>query len=134
MTKLTIEDVLDKVKNKDYQPKVEYPIRPEGYKKENYVYDENQTVKWNREHREELEKEYQEKLKEYNNISNSKEKEFFLDLSKAIHNRYNLSIPTVELIINNSWEKGHADGYDEVINYVYEFADFAEYVVKHIDD
>ena len=48
-----------------YNNKMEFPKKPEGYRKEGYVYDEDQSVKWNREHRESLELEYQEGLSNY---------------------------------------------------------------------
>lgn len=51
-----LDELIENVKNGGYKVKVEYPKRPEGYKRENYVYDENKSVKWNREHREKLEK------------------------------------------------------------------------------
>lgn len=131
---LDLDDIIFKIQNGDYEPKLRYPKRPEGYGNENYVYDENETVIWNRKHRIELEDNYRRKLEEYHNAINSKEKEFSLDLSKAIHGSCELSVPIVDLIVSLAWEKGHDCGMEEVVNEVYELVDFAEYVVNHAED
>ena len=74
-----LDELIDAIKNDNYKVKMEYPKRPEGYKKENYVYDENQTVKWNREHQEILSQKYQQDLKDFHGETSNKEIIVFLD-------------------------------------------------------
>lgn len=99
-----------------YENSLEYPKKPEGYRKENYVYDENKSVKWNREHREELEKEYEEKRDRYRKEDYDLELQFKEDMINATKKEFNLNEKQAELIFNRSWEEGHSDGYESVVD------------------
>lgn len=99
-----------------YENSLEYPKKPEGYRKENYVYDENRSVKWNREHREELEKEYEEKRDRYRKEGYDLELQFKEDMINATKEEFNLNEKQAELIFNRSWEEGHSDGYESVVD------------------
>lgn len=131
ITKLSMEDLIKRVKNKEYKTSLEYPQKPEGYKKDNYVYDENKSVKWNREHREELEKDYREKMEEYRISQSDKDDLFMLDLAKMIHDNHELSVTIVDLITSTAYNENHSYGYEEVVWKADELADFADYVIKH---
>ena len=124
-----LDELIDAIKNDDYKVKMEYPKRPEGYKKENYVYDENQTVKWNREHQEILSKKYQQDLKDFHGETSNKEINFKNDFINSIVNEYKLSDKTANLIYNKSWDQGHAEG---LLSVVYEAKDLLDFVVEII--
>lgn len=113
-----LDELIENVKNEGYKVKVEYPKRPEGYKRENYVYDENKSVKWNREHREKLEKEYSDSLKAYLKRSTDLELQFKEDLITLEMKRYKINKDQANLVYKRAWEDGHSEGYEEVINQV----------------
>ena len=134
ITRLSLEDIEKRIEEDYYKVKLEYPKRPEGYKKENYVYDENQTVKWNREHQVELTNRYQEDLKDYHQAANAKDQEFQLDMQKAINQEYGFSVKQIDTILSKAWENGHADGLRAVVNEARELADFALDIIKDMED
>lgn len=123
---MDLETINEKVYNNEYTVKLEYPKRPEGYKKENYVYDENQTVKWNREHQEELANKYQEELQKYHNVANQMETQFVNDLIEALMTNYKFTEVQAKNIYKKAWEEGHADGLSAVIGFAIDFADFTK--------
>lgn len=116
----------EEIKNnlKDYENKLEFPKRPEGYKKEGYVYDENQSVKWNREHRLELEKDYSDKLTEYQKESSNLELQFKHDLIRSSEKVYGINYKQGEIIYNQAWDQGHSYGYSQVVDDMITLLDF----------
>lgn len=134
ITKLSLEDIEKRILEDYYKVTLDYPKRPEGYKKENYVYDENQTVKWNREHQIELTNRYQEDLKDYHQAANAKDQEFQLDMQKAINQEYGFSIKQIDTILSKAWENGHADGLSSVVNEARELAEFALDIIRDIEE
>lgn len=130
----TMEDLERKVIADGYRIFVELPKKPEGYKKENYVYDENKTVKWNREHQEELEEEYLNKRHEFQLASNAKETEFGLDVRKALHEEYRLSVKHADMIASRAWEEGHDSGLLEVVNQARDLAEFVTDIINSIEE
>lgn len=121
-------DILEIKENlKVYSNNKEYPKRPEGYSNENYVYDEDKTVRWNKEHREELIKEYRQKQDEYQKESNRVYEQFKLDLVSALKNRYKLNEKQSEIIFNKAWNEAHSEGLSSIV-------DLAEDLVELIID
>lgn len=116
----------EEIKNnlKDYENKLEFPKRPGGYKKEGYVYDENQSVKWNREHRLELEKDYSDKLTEYQKESSNLELQFKHDLIRSSEKVYGINYKQGEIIYNQAWDQGHSYGYSQVVDDMITLLDF----------
>lgn len=109
--------IIDMIENIDnYNIKLKYPKRPDGYNNENYVYDENKTVKWNREHRLELIEKYKKEQNIYNEEKNNIEHKFKSDLVELIKNEYNFSYAQSNIIFSKAWEQGHSDGLISVIN------------------
>ncbi|WP_304393150.1 hypothetical protein [uncultured Clostridium sp.] len=129
---MNIEDIKNNVKNNKYTVKMEYPKRPEGYKKENYVYDEEKSVRWNREHQEELTNEYIDKLNDYHKETSRIETEFVEDLITAIKDEYKFTEIQATNIYKLAWEDGHSDGLETVISYVIYYADFTQSQLKNV--
>ena len=112
---MNFDKLEQKIISDGYKIDVEYPKRPEGYKKEGYVYDENKTVKWNREHQAELAEEYVKKLAEYRNATNGKIDEFRGDLKSALSNDYGFNSSQSDIIYMTIWEEHHSDGLEDVM-------------------
>lgn len=134
ITKLSIEKLRENIKNGEYIGKVEYPKRPEGYKQPNYVYDENQTVKWNREQQEYLTECYQNDLAKFHAECNRVELLFFNDLKKMLVDTFGFSVMQVETISCKAWDDGHADGLENVVNQAIELADFAQQILEGVEE
>lgn len=125
-----IEEIIAKIKNNKYEIKLSYPKRPEGYKKENYVYNENKSVKWNREHRLELEENYKNELTKYVESSNQKELEFKQDVINYIINTTDFTKEQAKLIFKRAWVNEHSEGYENV---AWEVEDLKNWVLEIIN-
>ena len=126
-----MEKILENIKNGKYENKRPYPKKPEGYKKELYIYDENQTVKWNKDRQQQLTEWYIKDLDEFQNESNRVSKLFREDLIKEISYQTKLSEKQSEVIYNKAWEEGHADGMESV---VYEARDLVDLILEIISN
>ena len=76
--------------------------------KEGYVFDENKSVKWNREEVERLNGEYDEECKRLRSLRNSKIDEVENEIFKYISNETGLSIDKSKLVWKYLYEKYHA--------------------------
>lgn len=56
--------------------------------------------------------------------------QFEVDLVKAIEEEYGLNTKQAELVYSMSYDEGHSSGYNEIINYVYDFGPFAKYIIS----
>lgn len=121
MKELTIQEVLERVNNNYYKSEVKRPVRPEGYKVENYVYNEEESVRWNREHRLELEENYIKELEKYQEAERAQSMNFQYDLEKAINNEYNINAAQFKLLFNKA--SSITDSVEELI---WEMQDLAE--------
>lgn len=85
---------------------------------DNWVFDENESVKWNRE----KVLEENEEVKVFNEKVKNKAfrglKGFTEDLKEAIANELDLNLEQAGYIYNKAWEEGHNSGYSVVIYYV----------------
>lgn len=132
MEKIIFEDIKENIKNGEYKNKGTRPVKPEGYKKENYVYDEEKSVKWNREHRIELEQEYENEWKVYRYEATNAEIKFKNDLIKAIMNEADLEEEQARIVYNKAYEDGHSEGLEEVVNKSEEYSRFVLEVINSI--
>lgn len=138
-----LEVIKDNIENKKYEVDMEYPKKPEGFvyahKDENgnrifkdiYIYDENKSVKWNKEHREELVNSYYDKVDEFHKLSNEKEKQFRKDLINALVEEYKLTENQAENVYIRAWEDGHSDGLSQVVYDAIDYADFARDILDN---
>ncbi len=110
--KLTIEDVSENASKGIY---TNANVRKRDFYEDTWVFDENKSVKWNREKL----KEENEKVEAFNeNVETKKFRGmdgFTSDLIEAIANELNVKSEQAEVIYNHSWEEGHSSGYSEVL-------------------
>lgn len=120
--KLSYDDIYDAVRNEYYKSKVPYPKR-EKYA-ENHIFDENMSVKWNREEVARRNQAYKNALTEYYKGEQEANKKFREDLIQAIMNDTGFSYEKAEMIYGRAYDRGHSSGYYDVITYASEIADF----------
>lgn len=110
------DDVRQKLKDGEYDCKVKYPSREDFPKyPENHVFDENLSVKANREMIATENAKYDNAFRGYRVSQAAAEKRFNDDLNAAIMND-GVSLKTAEMIFGRAYEDGHSGGMDEVIN------------------
>lgn len=110
----TLNEILENIN--EYEFKGTKPQKPEGYRIENYVYNEEKSVRWNREHREQLIKEYEEEYEKYRNNLNKSRNILLNDIIIAIQNEFNFNEEQAEKIYSLAYEESHSEGINEVIN------------------
>lgn len=129
---ISFEEIIEKIENGYYNNPLKRPIKPEGYGKENYVYNEEESVRWNREHRIELENKWKEEWKVYMEAGSKKEKELKNNIIEAIAAYSDLTESQAEVIYNKAWENEHDEGIIQVINESRELSDFISEVISSI--
>lgn len=119
-SKLNISDVYLKLVDGIYDTQGE---REKCLFNDNWVFDENKTVKWNRE---KLETE-NAKIKAYNeNLRNNRTtgvEGFRKDLQEVISNELGFNQEQARVIYRHAWEEGHSSGFSEVISYALDTID-----------
>lgn len=126
-TNITIDDVMEKVNAEYYRDDVQ---RKKPLFKEGHVFDENESVVWNRE-KVEIENTF---IKAINlgiiKNSNTGQKRFEDDLSQAIVNGTALNLTQAGFIYSKAWEEGHSDGYYSVVQEADELMDLINDIEK----
>lgn len=101
---MTILEIYQKYVNKDYQTKITYP-QSKDYK---HIEDEDKSIRWNREEKERLEREY-EKAKEYYNIDQSKlDNQLRSDMIEALQEEYHVNEKQAEIIYGYAYSEKHS--------------------------
>lgn len=119
------------IENNKYVNTLERPKKPEGYKKDNYVYDENKSVKWNKEHQEELTDKYIKDFNIYHLKSVDLEKQFMNDLKLAILNQYDLTLANAELLANIAYEESHSEGLNAIVTTAKDLGSLATLIIEN---
>lgn len=131
ITKFDLGDLERKLMEEAYRVPMEIPKRPEGYKKEGYVYDENQTVKWNREHQKELADKYEADRKKFDEASAGKSIEMQEDFIKAINQEYGFNAKQAQILFSRAYDDEHDTG---MLAVLYKVRDLAEMVKDIIEE
>ncbi len=128
-------DIYQKVRNGDYNNKLEYPTDPK-YKLEYNVLNKTVSLLTDDDIRNlpNIKKELQRETEEYNKQVDAYRQEdnrlynqFFTDCHEYFGMTNHPSRPIVE---SKAWEHGHANGYSEVLSWYDEFAEVARYPEK----
>lgn len=114
-----------------YDNKLEYPSRNKFKKLDlNYVFDENLSVKNNREkvleHNAKIELIYSKYKDETIRVNDL----FFGDIILALKNQYGFNEKVSEKIYHHAYSIGHSSGKHEVVQEVLECADFVEDILE----
>lgn len=97
--------------------------------KENHIFDENKTVRWNKEEvirrNEKIDKEIKETLANCESLSNDYNEFIYTNAMEA----YGYSRAVVEKIYSKAYEDSHSNGYKEVLSKFEELLDFVKDVM-----
>jgi len=127
---MTFEEIHDKIIRGQYN----YPhfeVTPKL--SSSYIIDENQTVVWNREKVEELNKEREAKIKEYNDRCNAIDKTFNTDCVAAIIEDINVSDVVARRILKFAIDMYGYTVLPETISYVEDICLFVDDILKYME-
>lgn len=98
----------------------------------NYIFDEDQSVKWNREQVERNNAEYLKEVARLNTLRNKErdriQGEIYATICREVG--HNLSLKKAMAIWNLAYNLGHSGGIEEVCNYLYELMELAEKLLE----
>ena len=117
---ISYSEIESKIRANIYDTKLHMPTRIPY--RQGYVFDENQSVKWNREEAERREAQYHADLKEYRDDCNRLDREFMNDVISYIEDRTGKHEQAVQLF-NYAYREGHDTGYGDVLTIADEILD-----------
>jgi len=109
---MTYEDISTKIANGSYNTKLPYPSITKF--KEGHVFDENKSVKWNRETSERLTMDAKKMKDAYNQDNNKLHNEFRKDVIDYII-LYTNKPNQANAAFNYAYAEGHSSGYNTVL-------------------
>lgn len=126
---MTFEDILDTMRNPDFFPK--YP-KGDSVKllPKDFIFDENQSVKWNRQKVQEHNELAKTIKKDYWNKMNDIDTWFNQQVRESIQNEIHVSEKVASIIFNQAYEDGHANGYHEVVLYAQRYCEFIQSILN----
>lgn len=101
---------------------------------QNFIFDEEQSVKWNKEQVVVNNESYQAEVARLNTLKNKRRDEIYEDIYYTIQCEvgHNLSREKATLLWNYAWERGHAYGIREVCCYLEELIDLADKLLSEV--
>ena len=126
---MTFEDILGTRRNPNFSPN--YP-KDDSAKllPKDFIFDEDRSVKWNRQrvqaHNElttSIEKGYCSKMNDIDTWFNQQVRE-------SIQNEIHVSEKVADIIFNQAYEDGHANGYHEVVLYAQRYCEFVQQILN----
>lgn len=126
---MTFEDILDTMRNPDF-----FPSYPKGDSvkllPKDFIFDENQSVKWNRQRVQEHNELAKTIKKDYCNKMNDIDTWFNQQVRESIQNEIHVSEKVAVIIFNQAYEDGHANGYHEVVLYAQRYCEFIQSILN----
>ncbi|AEO93538.1 gp279 [Bacillus phage G] len=122
---MSLQSVLEDYRNDKYKNTMPSPYDLQRYSA-NHVFDEDKSVKWNKEQVVLKNKERTDKREEYRKESNRLENQLREDISNAIAEEYGFNKEQADIILGYAYERHHSSGYYEVINSLGELCDVFE--------
>lgn len=122
---LYLSEINDKYRNGDYTNKMPSPYDLKSYSK-NHIFDEDKSVKWNKEQVELKNKEKHDAIKKYREESYRLSSQLDEDIKKAIAKEYTFNEKQAEIVFIHAYQEHHSYGYGEIINCLYELCDIFE--------
>ena len=112
----TLDEIKDAYNNKEYENKMDY----KHFKKysENHVFDEEQSIKWNREQVQIKNQEALEYSRKYREEVNRLNTLLTEDIIKAMMIEYNINEIQAKYVYDYTYSEYHSSGINDVINYL----------------
>lgn len=125
---MDFEDVKSNIRSGIYENKMDFP-KTSRYKYD-YVFDENQSVKWNREEAQRQNKMITDATEQYYDESNKLSKQFEKDLTRAIIEFLGISASKANFIFNKAYDNTHGSGYLDVVLVAEDLSDLVYDVMR----
>lgn len=126
---MTFDTILDTMRNPNF-----FPNYPEGDSArllpDDFIFDENQSVKWNRQKVQEHNELAQQAKKIYRDKMNEIDRWFSKQTQEAVQNEIHVSEKAASIIFNQAWEDGHSNGYHEVVWYAQKYCEFVQQILN----
>ena len=120
---MTVTDIIQNIESSLYTP----PQAPKReYFPDGYIFDEEKSVRWNREEGTRRRQQYQDEIREYRKACGEMQIRFRHDIISFLKDEYHFNESESELIADKAYERGHSVGYYEVLHQTQELADFCE--------
>ena len=97
---------------------------------EDHVFDEEKSVRWNREKVAEENKKRQQDLADYRASVRAGEDAFRNDVVSFIETEYGLNKAQAQAVFSLAYEQGHSAGFEEVLIHVQSFGSFAGDIIR----
>ena len=129
----TADGIKDRIKEGIYKTNKPYPDF-ETHKKldEKHVFDEEKSVKWNKEKVKEYNESIDIMIRDYHDDVRRLTKLFETDINHMVRKVYGLNKKQADLVYKQAYERGRSSGRHEVVSYVEDYADFACEIIKNI--
>lgn len=124
---MTFYDIRTRLNEGVYNPA--YVAVPEGVSP-NHIFDENQTVKWNREKAASVNAARKAAIAMNRDLEGAASNLFQCDLVGALQCEYVFTLSRATKIYNRAYESGHSSGYYEVLSKAEDLAEFVNDILK----
>ena len=111
---MNYETIINNINSGAYNNKMKYPM--DAFLSENYIFDENLSVKENRKMVEEHNQKIKDEKQKYRNETIRITDKFHKDVVDYLIQNFKLNKAQAELILSNAYEDGHSGGYYEVFH------------------
>ena len=116
--KMDYETIINNINSGVYDNEMKYPM--DAFLSENYIFDENLSVKENRRMVEEHNQKIKEEKQSYRNENLRLKKLFERNIISYLTSSFNINVAQAELFFINAYDDSHSSGYHEVLNTVNE--------------
>lgn len=90
------------------------------------VLDREKSVNWNEQEAARLNRSRQSKRASFQAKINACDKAISEKIIEYVRSEYEFSEAVANIVFDAAYERGHADGYEDVVSYAQEYAEFAE--------
>lgn len=125
---MTAEEIYNNIRARKYGSSVPFPSE-KSYPK-GYIFDEEKSVRWNREKVIEENNIRQQKLADYYASVRAGEDAFYNDVISLAKSEYGLNDAQAQAVFSLAYEHGHHAGFEEVLAYVQLFGGFARDIMQ----
>lgn len=125
---MTIDELYNNISAGQYDSSMPYPSGKRY--PEDHVFDEEKSVRWNREKVAEENKKRQQDLADYRASVRAGEDAFRNDVVSFIETEYGLNKVQAQAVFSLAYEHGHSAGFEEVLIHVQSFGSFAGDIIR----
>ena len=123
---MTYDEIAAKINARAYEPKMAFP-KPQYAR--NHIFDEEKSVRWNREQEELHAEEYKKQLDAYRESANAGSRQFKEDVLLMLEENYGLNKKQLDIVYAAAYDDGHSAGFREVLYYANQYADCARDII-----